>query len=98
MKVLNAAYVNRLGDVYALARRPSTSPGLGADTPVAFIDSPMMSFVMSAAAALPAGVLAVTYGKNNSSWASFFWTVTGLATMKGLYDLSKVAQQNKGGA
>jgi hypothetical protein len=86
MRTVNMAYQWR---PVQMPRRPEMSEAGAA--PAAFIDSPVMSLVTDFALALPAGILAVTYGGIGSKWGSFFWGVTALATFKGLYDLSEVA-------
>jgi hypothetical protein len=63
----------------------------GNERPTPFIDSALVSFMTDVAAAIPTGILAVTFTK--AGWTKTgiaLWLVTGFATVKGIYDLSRV--------
>jgi hypothetical protein len=77
-----------------IPRRPGMGDSADASgNSKAFIDSAMVSFITDLAAAVPAGILAYTYGKAKSGWSNFFWVIAGLAGFKAMIDLSRIRQK-----
>lgn len=76
-----------------MPRRPALSAYAGENTPVAFIDSPMMSLAIDTALVVSSVMLARVYGKVDSSWTSVFWASAAVGTAKGLFDLNQLSNR-----
>lgn len=56
----------------------------------AFIDSAALAAVVTGAGSVASGMIAYTYAKAGSKWASLFWLVSGVMGFVALDDLSRL--------
>jgi hypothetical protein len=97
--------LNRTWNVPAYSPALPLRPAMGYDTDPkpAFIDSALVSLLTDLGAAIPLGLLGLSYHKASKkesvspsmvhtyrSWSAFFWAASGAASFKVLIDLSRI--------
>lgn len=67
--------------------RPAAGPALGQND---FLESPILSLGVDAVAALSGAYLAWGLSSVRNKWSTFWWVVSGVATVKALHDMSRI--------
>lgn len=80
-----AARPAQLPSPYSLSR--AGRPELGQQE---FLESPLLSLGVDAVTAISGAYLAWGLGSVRNKWSTFWWVVSGVATVKALHDMSRL--------
>jgi hypothetical protein len=72
---------------YALSR--PNRPALGQQE---FLESPILAIGVDTVTAISSAYLAWGLGAVRNKWSTFWWVVSGVATVKALHDMSRVGE------